>query len=143
MNENARFLVMEVRLMDTLKVQRQANKMYALSGVKLHFSNHFLKRIGDPRNYPTIDIDELYDTLVRFYKKHGNHISNLDDQDKIIISDKRNGIHIPMVAVKNEKNNFTKLVAKTIVRRGKKEQSLKGGKSDKLYVETRKLAPVN
>ena len=143
MNENARFLVMEVRLMDTLKVQRQANKMYALSGVKLHFSNHFLKRIGDPSNYPTIDIDELYDTLVRFYKKHGNHISNLEDQDKIIITDKRNGIHIPMVAVKNEKDNFTKLIAKTIVRRGKKEQNLNGGKSDKLYVETKKLAPVN
>lgn len=86
-------------------------------------SNHFVRRVNDPRNSPEIQQDELENTLTDVLYQNQDDFDQLSDGDEAVLSDIRTDLNIPVIfhgkGVKGENTGREELdmVAKTAMRK--------------------------
>jgi hypothetical protein len=85
-----------------------------LNPLDLKIPPHFVDRVNDRRNNPSIEADELYDFFDKLSDEKDDLEDLLDDEGEIVATDSDTNINIPL-AKDNERINT--VVAKTIMRK--------------------------
>ena len=98
-------------------LERYADKLFAVVGIDVEFSKHFLDRVNDPRNNRPISDAELTDLFQKTYEKHGKQIASLGASAEAVIVDMQKDINIPFVLQYNSRTQQLELVSKTIMRK--------------------------
>ena len=96
-------------------IEAYADKLFAILGIDIEFTKHFLDRVNDERNKKPISVAELMGMFKRLHKKHGKPLSKVDDDFDAVVKDFNSNINIPFAI--NVTPNDIDLVAKTVMRK--------------------------
>jgi len=101
---------------DLDQVEKYADKLFAVVGIDVEFTRHFLDRVNDERNKKPISTAELIRLFRLSYKKHGKRIPKLGAKAQAVIHDMETDINMPFVLNIDRKGELD-LVAKTVMRK--------------------------
>ena len=101
---------------DLDQVEKYADKLFAVVGIDVEFTRHFLDRVNDERNKKPISTAELIRLFRLSYKKHGKRIPKLGAKAQAVIHDMETDINMPFVLNIDHKGELD-LVAKTVMRK--------------------------
>lgn len=99
------------------RIEDYLDELFKSLHIDIEFTDHFLKRINDPRNVDNIESEEIIDTFTRLYKKHGKGLTNYNKEAEAVIRNLNNDIHVPFVIRVDNKRNEIQLIGKTIMRK--------------------------
>jgi hypothetical protein len=86
------------------------NVRFALEGIPVRITTHFVDRINDPRNQESISLKEIVDFFSKLLLKRKKFLQELDDGVGIQVIDLETDIHVPFIKSQGV------LVATTIMR---------------------------
>ena len=101
---------------DLDQVEKYADKLFAVVGIDVEFTRHFLDRVNDERNKKPISTAELIRLFRLSYKKHGKRIPKLGPKAQAVLHDMETDINMPFVLNIDRKGEL-ELVAKTVMRK--------------------------
>ena len=101
---------------DLDQVEKYADKLFAVVGIDVEFTRHFLDRVNDERNKKPISTAELIRLFRLSYKKHGKRIPKMGPKAQAVIHDMETDINMPFVLNIDRKGELD-LVAKTVMRK--------------------------
>ena len=101
---------------DLDQVEKYADKLFAVVGIDVEFTRHFLDRVNDERNKKPISTAELIRLFRLSYKKHGKRIPKMGPKAQAVIHDMETDINMPFVLNIDHKGELD-LVAKTVMRK--------------------------
>jgi len=102
---------------DLKNLEVYADKLFRALGIDVEFTNHFSRRVNDPRNKKQITMEELTRLFRESYRKYGRRISELGPDAEAVINDMLTDINVPFVLQWDPKNKELDLVAKTVMRK--------------------------
>ena len=106
----------EITKNDLDQIEKYADKLFAVVGIDIEFTRHFLDRVNDARNKKPINSAELIRLFRLTYKKHGKKIASLGPDAQAVISDMETDVNMPFV-LNLDKNGMLDLVAKKVMRK--------------------------
>ena len=101
---------------DLDQVERYADKLFAVVGIDVEFTRHFLDRVNDERNKKPISTAELIRLFRLSYKKYGKKIPQMGAKAQAVIHDMETDINMPFV-LNIDRSGMLDLVAKTVMRK--------------------------
>ena len=101
---------------DLDQVEKYADKLFAVVGIDVEFTRHFLDRVNDERNKKPISTAELIRLFRLSYKKHGKRIPKMGPKAQAVLHDMETDINMPFVLNIDRKGELD-LVAKTVMRK--------------------------
>ena len=79
------FISEEITKNDLDQIEKYADKLFAVVGIDIEFTRHFLDRVNDARNKKPINSAELIRLFRLTYKKYGKKIEKMNtDSEKVI-----------------------------------------------------------
>ena len=101
---------------DLDQVEKYADKLFAVVGIDVEFTRHFLDRVNDTRNKKPISTAELIRLFRLSYKKYGKKIPQMGAKAQAVIHDMETDINMPFV-LNIDRSGMLDLVAKTVMRK--------------------------
>ena len=101
---------------DLDQVEKYADKLFAVVGIDVEFTRHFLDRVNDERNKKPISTAELIRLFRLSYKKYGKKIPKMGPKAQAVIHDMETDINMPFV-LNIDRSRMLDLVAKTVMRK--------------------------
>ena len=101
---------------DLDQVEKYADKLFAVVGIDVEFTRHFLDRVNDTRNKKPISTAELVRLFRLSYKKYGKKIPKMGPKAQAVIHDMETDINMPFV-LNIDRSGMLDLVAKTVMRK--------------------------
>jgi hypothetical protein len=101
---------------DLDQVERYADKLFAVVGIDVEFTRHFLDRVNDERNKKPISTAELIRLFRLSYKKYGKKIPQMGAKAQAVIHDMETNLNMPFV-LNIDRSGVLDLVAKTVMRK--------------------------
>jgi hypothetical protein len=101
---------------DLDQVERYADKLFAVVGIDVEFTRHFLDRVNDERNKKPISTAELIRLFRLSYKKYGKKIPQMGAKAQAVIHDMETNLNMPFV-LNIDRSGMLDLVAKTVMRK--------------------------
>ena len=101
---------------DLDQVEKYADKLFAVVGIDVEFTRHFLDRVNDTRNKKPISTAELIRLFRLSYKKYGKKIPEMGPKAQAVIHDMETDINMPFV-LNIDRSGMLDLVAKTVMRK--------------------------
>lgn len=95
-------------------IERVAETLWKKLGIDIQFTTHFLDRVNDPRNKPSITVDELIKLFLKEYHEYGKTISDLGNT-QAVLQDTLSSVNIPFLMAKRGKQQ--KLITKSVIRK--------------------------
>ena len=106
----------EITKNDLDQIEKYADKLFAVVGIDIEFTRHFLDRVNDARNKKPINSAELIRLFRLSYKKYGKKIAKMNPDAEAVISDMETDVNMPFV-LNLDKDGMLDLVAKTVMRK--------------------------
>ena len=106
----------EITKNDLDQIEKYADKLFAVVGIDIEFTRHFLDRVNDARNKKPINSAELIRLFRLTYKKYGKKIAKMNPDAEAVISDMETDVNMPFV-LNLDKDGMLDLVAKTVMRK--------------------------
>ena len=106
----------EITKNDLNQIEKYADKLFAVVGIDIEFTRHFLDRVNDARNKKPINSAELIRLFRLTYKKYGKKIAKMNPDAEAVISDMETDVNMPFV-LNLDKDGMLDLVAKTVMRK--------------------------
>ena len=106
----------EISKNDLDQIEKYADKLFAVVGIDIEFTRHFLDRVNDARNKKPINSAELIRLFRLTYKKYGKKIAKMNPDAEAVISDMETDVNMPFV-LNLDKDGMLDLVAKTVMRK--------------------------
>ena len=90
-----------------------------LDPIDIDIPPHFIDRVNDKRNNPSIETDELYDFFDKLSNEKDELLDLLNDKGEIVATDSETDINIPLAKddFKSQRRGKDVAVAKTIMRK--------------------------
>lgn len=107
----------ELSYNDLKLLDNYVDRLFAKYDIDVSFSRHFKDRVNDKRNVEPITFTELQNIFKDAFKKHGEYISKLTDDDSRLIKSMSTDINIPFVINFNMDTMEYELVLKTVMRK--------------------------
>lgn len=99
------------------KLESYLDQLFALLGMDVEFTRHFLDRVNDPRNKEQITLKELAILFKDAYNKYGKKIAQMGPDAEAVIKDMRSDINVPFALDWDSRNQELDLIAKTVMRK--------------------------
>ena len=106
----------EITKNDLDQIEKYADKLFAVVGIDIEFTRHFLDRVNDARNKKPINSAELIRLFRLTYKKHGKSIAAMNPDAEAVIHDMETDVNMPFV-INVDREGMLDLVAKTVMRK--------------------------
>ena len=106
----------EITKNDLDQIEKYADKLFAVVGIDIEFTRHFLDRVNDARNKKPISSAELIRLFRLTYKKYGKKIPKMGPKAQAVIHDMETDINMPFV-LNIDRSGMLDLVAKTVMRK--------------------------
>lgn len=98
--------------------EKLADQWFSKYGIDVEFTKHFLDRLNDRRNTPSIKIEELIDIFKKTSDKIGKQLSLEYDTMEAVLKDAATELNIPFVLEPDpDPRNLSVLTTKTIMRK--------------------------
>ena len=98
-------------------IEVYADRLFQKVGIDVAFSRHFLSRVNDPRNQPSITPAELIRMFKQQYRKHGKRIPRLGPDAEAVLRDMATDVNVPFVLKWDQRSGMLDLLSKTIMRK--------------------------
>jgi len=108
-------LVLPIKKIDLNILEKQLDRLFAKLDIDVEFTKHFFDRVNDARNKEQITIDELAELFNDVFKKYGEKIAGMSDDDEAVVVDVSSDINVPFVI--NITKNGMEMISKTVMRK--------------------------
>jgi len=117
------------------ELETYIDRLFAIVGLDIEFTNHFKDRMNDGRNRQPITIAELQRMFKKVHRQmhKGQDLVKLGPEAEAVLKDLASNINIPFVIKWDQQSQEFDLIAKTIMRKPDFKTS-----SDILTVEDKK-----
>jgi hypothetical protein len=101
------------------ELETYIDRLFAVVGLDVEFTNHFQQRVRDGRNRQPITISELQRMFKKVHRQmhRGQDLIALGDEAQAVLKDLASNINIPFVIKWDKANREFDLVAKTVMRK--------------------------
>ena len=96
-------------------LERFADRILNKYGVDIEFTRHFVDRLNDARNNPSIKVAELQKFFKKIQKNKARNIIKQNDQTDAVLKDMETNLNLPVKIIK--KGNEFEVINKTIMRK--------------------------
>jgi hypothetical protein len=96
-------------------LERFADRILNKYGVDVEFTRHFVDRLNDARNNPSIKVAELQKFFKKIQKNKARNIIKQNDQTNAVLKDMETNLNLPVKIIK--KGNEFEVINKTIMRK--------------------------
>ena len=101
------------------ELDRYIDRLFAIVGLDIEFTNHFKERMNDGRNRNPITIAELQRMFKKVHRQmhKGQDLVKLGADAEAVLKDLASNINIPFVIKWDKQNEEFDLIAKTVMRK--------------------------
>ena len=96
-------------------LERFADRILNKYGVDIEFTRHFVDRLNDARNNPSIKVAELQKFFKKIQKNKARNIIKQNDQTDAVLKDMETNLNLPVKIIK--RGNEFEVINKTIMRK--------------------------
>ena len=96
-------------------LERFADRILNKYGVDVEFTRHFVDRLNDTRNNPSIKVAELQKFFKKIQRNKARNIVKQNDQTDAVLKDMETNLNLPVKIIK--KGNEFEVINKTIMRK--------------------------
>lgn len=106
----------DVTRLDMKELERFADRLLNRFDIDVEFTKHFVDRMNDPRNKPSISVDELKMLFIKIAQRQGKALKARPDTEAVL-KDIQTDLNLPVVINYDRSKNEFEIVHKTIMRK--------------------------